>query len=398
MTEALQGTVAPLVYLGAAVALFLSLKSVVKVRVAGRARVLALLALLLAILGALMELGSAPVGGTLTAVLVAGAVLGAVAGSRGAVSPPPARVAWIAGVAGGGSALAAIAALVDGGLGAAGSVAVGLSIVLGLVSLVLGFGVSLRGALSVGATAAAALTATFAGWSAALLGFALENVILLVAGGVAGTAALALGRLVARAANRTVAQAVFGGAADQSGYTNVRSCGTDEAAMVLETAGTVLLVPGFGMPAAQAQHSVKEVAEQLEKRGAKVVYAVHPSAGCLPGHMNIALDEANVPHDKIVDLTAAQDLVKAADAVLVVGANDTINPSAATDSASPLFGMGALDLGPARSVFVVKRSLRPGRAGVKNPLFEKPNTMMMFGDGKRVMQALVAELKGGGGH
>jgi NAD(P) transhydrogenase subunit beta len=396
VSQALHGTVAALVYLLAAVAFFLTLKSVAKVRVAARGRVLAVLALGLALLGAVLEIGAASVPPALIGVLVAGGALGAFLGSRGRASAPAARVAWIAGLAGAGSALSALATLVDGGLAGTEMLTAVMALALGAVSLVVGLAVSARGSLSIGATTAAALTATLAGWSVAMLGFALENVILLVAGGVAGTSALALGRLVARTANRSVTQAVFGGGADQSGYTNVRSCGTDEAAMVLENAGTVLLVPGFGMPAAQAQHTVKEVAEQLEKRGARVVYAIHPSAGCLPGHMNIALDEANVAHDRLIDLTAAQDLVKAADAVLVVGANDTINPSAALDSQNPLYGLGALDLGAARSVFVVKRSLRPGAAGVKNPLFERPNTMMMFGDGKRVMQALVAELKGGG--
>jgi NAD(P) transhydrogenase subunit beta len=398
MTEALRGTAAPLIYLAAAVAFFLTLKSVIKVRVAARGRVMAVLALALALLGTLLELGTVPVPPALIAALLGGLVVGAVAGSRGSMSPAASRVAWIAGLAGVSAALAAAGGLADGGFTGTEAVAAGLSVLLGALSLAIGMAVSLRGALTAGATTTAALAACFAGWSAALLGFALENVIMLVAGGVAGTAALSLGRLVARAANRTLAQAIFGSGADQSGYTNVRACGADEAAMVLETAGTVLLVPGFGMPAAQAQHTVKELAEQLERRGTRVVYAIHPVAGCLPGHMNIALDEANVAHDKIVDLTAAQEMVKAADAVLVVGANDTINPSAATDSHSPLYGLGALDLGAARSVFVVKRSLRPGAAGVKNPLFERPNTMMMFGDGKRVMQALVAELKGGGGH
>jgi NAD(P) transhydrogenase subunit beta len=398
MTETFRGTVAPLVYLAAAVAVFLTLKSVVKVRVAGRGRTLAVVALGLAVLGAIFELGAERLSPTLLAVIGVGLLVGGVAGTRGSTAPPAARVAWIAGLAGGAAALAAAGLLVDGNLRAPDLAVAGASVLFGVASLGLGLAVAAKGSLSISATTAAAIAAALAGWSSALLGFALENVILLVAGGVAGTSALALGRLVARAANRGLGAALFGGGADQSGYTNVRSCGTDEAAMVLETAGTVLLVPGFGMPAAQAQHTVKEVAEQLEKRGTKVIYAVHPSAGCLPGHINIALDEANVSHDKIVDLTAAQDLVKAADAVLVVGANDTINASAATDAHSPLYGIGALDLGLARSVFVVKRSLRPGAAGVKNPLFERPNTMMMFGDGKRVMQQLVAELKGGGGH
>jgi NAD(P) transhydrogenase subunit beta len=391
-----QGTLAPLAYLGAAVMAFLTLKSVVKVRVVGRGRSMAGVALVLAVLGAVLELGPQRLPLPLIGILIGGLVVGFLVGGRGATSAPASRFAWIAGLAGASAALAAVAALAAGGMTPARVASAAVATALGAGSLLLGLAVSLKGSLSVKATTAGALAGMLAGWSAALLGFALENLILIVVGGVAGTAALALGRIVAGATNRSFGQALFGGAADQSGYTNVRSCGTDEAAMVLESAGTVLLVPGFGMPAAQAQHTVKEVVEQLEKRGAKVVYVIHPAAGCLPGHMNIALDEANVSHDKIVDLTGAQELVKAADAVLVVGANDTINPSAAADRASPLFGLGALDLEAARSVFVVKRSLRPGRAGVKNPQFERSNTMMMFGDGKRVMQALVAELKGGG--
>jgi NAD(P) transhydrogenase subunit beta len=398
MTEVLRGTGAPLVYLAAAVLCFLALKSVAKVRVARRGRTLAALALGLALLGAILELGTARLPPALIGVVAIGLILGVIAGSRGSIAPPASRVAWIAGLSGGASALAAAGLLSAGNLTPQDTAAAGLALLLGAASVALGLPISARGSLSVRAATAASLTAACAGWSVALLGFAFENMILLVAGGVAGTAGLALGKLVAKASNRGLGAALFGAGADQSGYTNVRSCGTDEAAMVLETAGTVLLVPGFGMPAAQAQHTVKEVAEQLERRGTKVVYAIIPAAGCLPGHMNIALDEANVPHEKLVDLTSAQALVKVADAVLVVGANDTINASAAMDSTSPLFGMGALDLGPARSVFVIKRSLRPGAAGVKNSLFERPNTMMMFGDGKRVMQALVAELKGGGGH
>jgi NAD(P) transhydrogenase subunit beta len=398
MTEALRGTGAPLVYLVAAVCFFLALKSAAKVRIATRARGLAVAALLLAVLGTILELGTQALPPALIGVVVVGLAVGLVAGGRGSTAPAASRVAWIAALSGGAAALASAATLMEGELAVPAVVAAGLSTLLGALSLGLGVAVSVRGALTTSATTAAAMAAAFAGWSVALLGFALENVILLVAGGVAGTASLSLGRLVAKAANRDLFHALFSGGADKSGYTNVRSCGTDEAAMVLENAGTVMLVPGFGMPAGQAQHTVKEVAEQLEKRGARVVYAVLPAAGCLPGHMNIALDEANVSHEKIIDLTAAQDLVKTADAVLVVGANDTINASAAADRQSPLYGLSVLDLTGARSVFVVKRSLRPGAAGVKNPLFERPNTMMMFGDGKRVMQALVAELKGGGGH
>jgi NAD(P) transhydrogenase subunit beta len=396
MSETFRATGAPLVYLASAVLLFLTLKAVAKVRIAGRGPVLGAIGLGLALLGAVFEVGPSAVPPAMVAALLIGLALGAVAGYRLKAGTEPARVAWIPALAAAAAGLAALGTLNAGGQASIERTAAGTAVVLGASGLVLGAVVALRGGQSVRVAAAAALSGVLAGWAAALEGFAIHNVILLVAGGVAGTASLALGRIIGRASSRSFTDALFSSAADPSGYSNVRACGTDEASMVLETARTVLVVPGFGMPAAQAQHTVREVAEQLEKRGAKVVYVVLPSAGCMPGHINVALDEANVPHDKVADLGAAQALVPEADAVLVVGANDTVNAVAAADPKSPLFGLEALDLARARAVFVVKRSLRPGASGVKNPLFEQRNTLMMFGDGKRVMQALVAELKGAG--
>jgi NAD(P) transhydrogenase subunit beta len=405
LIQALQGTAAPLVYLLAAVAFFLGLKAAVKVRVAGRAALLLGGGVVLALLGAGLEdlpaflrERSLPV--DLLAYLLVGAAVGVLLGQRGTATPPAARVAFVPALAGAAASLAAAGAftLPGGDLGAE-AVALVSAMALGAVALVLGLVVALRGSPSVSSTAAAGTSALLAGWATALLGCALGNVILIVAGGVGGTAALTFARIAARSAGRSLVQVLLRGKeADESGYRNVRSCGTDEAAMVLETAGEVLVVPGFGMPAAHAQHAVKELVEQLEKRGARVAYVLHPAAGCLPGHINIALDEANVSHDNLVDLEAARARVASADAVLVVGANDTINAEAAADPSGALYGLDALDLSRARSVFVVKRSLRPGAGGVRNPQFERPNTMMMFGDGKRVLQALVAELKGGGAH
>jgi H+-translocating NAD(P) transhydrogenase subunit beta len=397
MTESLRSTVAPLVYLISAVFLFLSLNAVSKVRKAGRAPILGAVGLVLALLGVVLELGTTAVPPAIAVAVMIGVIAGSAAGYRVRAGIAASRVAWIPALAGGAAALAAGGSLLAGGHHGVELVAACGALGLGAVALVLGLVLASHGGSTLKATTGAAFTGVLAGWAGALEGFALHNAILLVGAGVAGTAALAVGRIMARASGKSLLDALLSPAtADPSGYHNVRACGTDEAAMVLETAGTVVVVPGYGMPAAHAQHTVKEVVEQLEKRGAKVMYAVSPSAGCMPGHINIALDEANVPHEKVAELASAQAMVAEADAVLVVGANDTVNSWAASDPKSPLYGLAALDLKSARAVFVVKRSLKPGSAGVKNPLFEQPNTLMMFGDGKKVMQALVAELKGSG--
>jgi NAD(P) transhydrogenase subunit beta len=311
----------------------------------------------------------------------------------------PARLAFVPALAGGAAALAGGAAWTGTGAqaGLAVSTALAGAIGLGAIATVLGAGLTWRGSARARSSAGTAAVALLSGWAIALLGVGIGNAILIITGGVVGTAALALARIVAQSAGTPLLALWTGRAGSASGqgdYGHVRACGSDEAAMLLAHARQVLVVPGFGMPAAQAQHAVKEIALQLEKRGASVTVAINPAAGCLPGHMNIALDEANWAHDKLVDLPRAQELVASADAVLVVGANDTVNAAAAADRGSPLYGLDALDLGAARLVLVVKRTLGPGAGGVKNPLFENPNTLMLFGDGKRVLQALASELKG----
>ena len=163
--------------------------------------------------------------------------------------------------------------------------------------------------------------------------------------------------------------------------------------MVLENAHTVVIVPGYGMAVAQAQHAVHEIGKMLEQRGAKVFYAIHPAAGLIPGHMNILLDEAKVPAAQILEWQAANAKLAEADVALVVGANDIVNPATQNDPHSAVYGMPLLDVGLARSVFVIKRSLRPGAAGVKNALFERTNTTLIFGDAKKVLQAIGVELK-----
>ncbi len=400
MTETLRATGAPLVYVLSAIAFFLGLKSLVKLRTAGRGRPLVGLGLSLALLGAVFEIGVEPLVGLVPFVVVA-AVVGAVLARSLPVPALAARVAWIPGLSGAAAALAGVGLLVGrtAADGALEITAAGLAVALGGAGLLLALGLLGQRRETAASNARAALVVILAGWAGAALGFALANVILVVVGAVAGTAGIAVGRIVGRAAGQSFGALLGGGrATEQSGYKDVRSCGTEEAAMILETASNVVVIPGFGMAAAQAQHAVKEMAELLEKKGAQVVWAIHPSAGCAPGHMNIVLDEANVARERVRELEDAREAVAAADAVVVVGANDVVNPAAATDRQSPVFGLPVPDLTRQRSVFVIKRSLRPGATGVKNALFEQPNTTMIFGDAKKVAQALVAELKGGGGH
>jgi NAD(P) transhydrogenase subunit beta len=394
MNQLLRSTVAPLLYLVSAVVFFLGLKALTRVRSARRGRPLIAMGLFLAAAGAIAELGTGRLA-VFGACVGLGGVVGAILASRLPAAPSVGRVAWLPGLAGLGSGLVAIELAFAYDLwslqGAVAAVAAFLGVTSGYVALGL-----LRKPKDTPSNAVeAALVAACAGWSVALVGLLVSNAILLIVGGVAGTAGLALGRTVAAAAGRSLFGLLFGAvkAGDSGGYDNIRSCGTEEAAMVMESAHNVLIVPGLGMAIAQAQHAVKEVGEQLEKRGAKVRYVVAPSAGCIPGHMNILLDEAGVPHDRLVFVEDAGPFAKEADAVLVIGAADIVNVAAAADPKNPLFGMPALDLSGAGSVFVVKRSLRAGLAGVKNPLFEQSHTTMIFGDAKKVMQGLIAELK-----
>ena len=208
-----------------------------------------------------------------------------------------------------------------------------------------------------------------------------------------------LTKIMCVAMNRTFANVLFsgfgqeGGAAESGEYGTVRSCGAEEAAMVLEAAESVVIVPGYGLAVAQAQHSVKEMADLLQKKGTKVTYAIHPVAGRMPGHMNVLLAEADVPYEQLIEMDAINPEFKQTDAVLIVGANDVVNPAAEKDPNSPIAGMPVLEVWEAQSVMMIKRSLSPGFAGIKNELFEYPNNMMVFGDAKKVLQEIVGELK-----
>ncbi len=202
------------------------------------------------------------------------------------------------------------------------------------------------------------------------------------------------------AMNRSLMNVVMGGfgasasAAGSGEYKQVRSCGVEEMSMVLDSATSVVFVPGYGLAVAQAQHAVRELADEILERGAKVAYAIHPVAGRMPGHMNVLLAEADVPYERLDrDLDTVNPDLKQTDVVIVIGANDVVNPAALTDKTSPIWGMPIIEVHHARTVFVVKRSLSPGYAGIKNELFEYPNAMMIYGDAKKVMQQMTAELK-----
>jgi NAD(P) transhydrogenase subunit beta len=240
---------------------------------------------------------------------------------------------------------------------------------------------------------------SLSGLAAAMTGFVLSNNVLIISGALVGASGLILTQIMCVAMNRTFANVLFsgfgqeGGAAESGEYGTVRSCGAEEAAMVLEAAESVVIVPGYGLAVAQAQHAVKEMADLLQKKGTKVTYAIHPVAGRMPGHMNVLLAEADVPYEQLIEMDAINPEFKQTDAVLIVGANDVVNPAAEKDPNSPIAGMPVLEVWEAQSVMMIKRSLSPGFAGIKNELFEYPNNMMVFGDAKKVLQEIVGELK-----
>jgi len=240
---------------------------------------------------------------------------------------------------------------------------------------------------------------SFSGLAAASAGFVLSNNLLIIGGALVGASGLILTQIMCTAMNRTLANVLFsgfGGAAasgDSRDYQNVRSYSAEEAAMVLESAESVIVIPGYGLAVAQAQHATRELGNLLEARGTRVQFAIHPVAGRMPGHMNVLLADADVPYEQLFEMDVINSEFKTTDAVLIVGANDVVNPAAELDPDSPIAGMPILKAYEAQSVMVIKRSLSPGFAGIKNTLFENDNTMMVFGDAKAILQALVSELK-----
>jgi NAD(P) transhydrogenase subunit beta len=245
-----------------------------------------------------------------------------------------------------------------------------------------------------------ALLNSYSGLAAAATGFVINNDVLIIAGALVGASGVILTNIMCKAMNRSLANVLFGTMgptgdtpdADEV-YRTVKAASADEVAMVLDSAQRVVIVPGYGMAVAQAQHVVRDLANQLEARGATVEYAIHPVAGRMPGHMNVLLAEADVPYDKLIEMDHINPTMAQVDVVIVVGANDVVNPVARTDPKSPIAGMPIIDVDKARTVVVIKRSLSPGFAGIPNPLFAMDNTLMFFNDGKKAILELIAAIK-----
>ena len=241
---------------------------------------------------------------------------------------------------------------------------------------------------------------SYSGLAAAAAGFVIDNSVLVIAGSLVGASGLILTAIMCQAMNRSLVGVLFGGLgtttaanADDVYAGKVKSASAEEIAMLLEGASRVVIVPGYGLAVAQAQHAVRELASALEKRGTTVEYAIHPVAGRMPGHMNVLLAEADIPYEKLREMDDINPTFPETDVAIVIGANDVVNPSARTDPKSPIAGMPILDVDKARTVVVVKRSLSPGFAGIPNPLFAADNTLMYFADGKKAILDLTAALE-----
>ncbi len=463
----------PVLYLLSAVLFIVGLKGLTKVRTARRGNLLAAVAMLVAIVATLVDLGAIDYRWILVGLVVGGAI-GAVAALRVEMTAMPEMVALFNGSGGGASALVALAILwieivepgIDGTpasiLGGSNALTAFLSILIGGVTLsgsvvaflklsgrmrkrpswlsarniinssatVVAFGAGLY--LTFGAADPASVSMwaivmsaiglvfgvllvlpigggdmpvvisllnSFSGMAAAATGFVLNNNLLIIAGALVGASGLILTQIMCKGMNRTLAHVLFADFGDEdisdgdTEYTNVRSSSAEEAALVLEDAESVIFVPGYGLAVAQAQHVVREMADLLTARGIKVSYAIHPVAGRMPGHMNVLLAEADVPYEQLQEMDRINPEFKTTDVVIIVGANDVVNPAAETQPASPIYGMPILKVADSRSIFMIKRSLSAGYAGIKNELFEHENTMMIFGDAKQVLQDLLNEYK-----
>ncbi|MDB5071953.1 MAG: transhydrogenase beta subunit [Candidatus Eremiobacteraeota bacterium] len=274
-------------------------------------------------------------------------------------------------------------------------IALGASLVLGVLFVLPIGGADMPVVIS--------LLNSFTGLAAASTGFVLGNNVLIISGALVGASGTLLTVLMGKAMNRSITNVLFGafGAVKTStaaggaghGGQNVRSVTPDDVAAMLAYANEVIVVPGYGMAVAQAQHSIRELADQLEKKGVAVKYAIHPVAGRMPGHMNVLLAEANVPYESLYDMDDINPEFERADVALVVGANDVTNPAAREDKNSPIYGMPILNVDKAQNVVVLKRSMASGFAGIDNPLYDDPKTVMLFGDAKKSIDSVVAGVK-----
>jgi NAD(P) transhydrogenase subunit beta len=271
---------------------------------------------------------------------------------------------------------------------------VGLSLVFGILLIIPIGGADMPTVIS--------LLNGYAGLSAAAMGFVLQNKLLIIAGALDGSSGLILSVIMSKAMNRSFTNVLFGAfgqvqAAAVGGQEAkpVHSATPEESAAILSAANKVVIVPGYGMAVAQAQHKVRELYDILSKKGVDVRFAIHPVAGRMPGHMNVLLAEADIPYDRLIEMEEINGDFPQTDVALVIGANDVTNPAARSDASSPIYGMPILDVDEAHTVMVIKRGMSPGFAGIDNPLYYFPNTLMLFGDAKQFVGAIVRELSGG---
>jgi H+-translocating NAD(P) transhydrogenase subunit beta len=242
---------------------------------------------------------------------------------------------------------------------------------------------------------------SYSGVAACFTGFVLNNQVLIISGALVGASGIILTQIMCKAMNRSLVSVLLGGFGQGSSATaaagasdiQVKEVGVEEAAMIFDAASSVIIVPGYGMAVAQAQHIVREMMELLEKKNISVKFAIHPVAGRMPGHMNVLLAEANVPYDKLIEMENINDEFANTDVCLIIGANDVVNPAARTNPASPIYGMPILNADKARTVIISKRSMASGYAGIENELFGYPNALMLFGDAKATITKMVSELK-----